>query len=325
MEHFLSTSKFLLTFMPISTPSSFTDHLIVLRDHYQELLTEQESKLQHFHAQLTHINALLSDSPFPIPALNTHPELLFDAELAPEALSHSVAKPSKVRGSSKARKSATRAKSSRNPAKSLSRRGPEIILPLLPRFKGMSKIESVGQILQENAGQVLHMDEIITALVGELNEADLKAERSRIKDTLYKGAIQGRWVKLKDQPQRYTLDPKLVKKASVSKSQRSSQKKTKSRSTSAKRKPVGKTEQQKWQPHYQGKSLTTAIGDIMQAHSGEVMTAGEVAEELYGLEYLFTEVELAAVKKQVGTVLAKGVSLGNWQRVGDQRGAYILR
>jgi hypothetical protein len=63
----------------------------------------------------------------------------------------------------------------------------------------------------------------------------------------------------------------------------------------------------------------------MQAHSGEVMTAGEVAEELYGLEYLFTEVELAAVKKQVGTVLAKGVSLGNWQRVGDQRGAYILR
>ncbi|NJK29835.1 MAG: hypothetical protein HC851_09160 [Acaryochloris sp. RU_4_1] len=312
--------------MPKSTPSSFTDHLIVLRDHYQELLTEQQSKLQHFHAQLTHINALLSDSPFPIPALNTHPELLFNVELAPEALSNSGAKPPKARGSSKGRKSTAQAKSSRKPAKSSpSRRGPEIILPLLPRFEGMSKIESVGQILQENAGQVLHMDEIITALVGELDEADLKAERSRIKDTLYKGAIQERWVKLKDQPQRYTLDEKLVKKASASKSKQSSQKKTNSRSTFAKRKPVGKTEQQKWQPQYQSKSLTTAIGDIMQAHSGEVMTAGEVAEELYGLEYLFTEVELAAVKKQVGTVLAKGVSLGHWQRVGDQRGAYILR
>lgn len=189
----------------------------------------------------------------------------------------------------------------------------------------MSKIEAVGQILQENAGQVLHMDEIITALVGKLNEADLKAERSRLKDILYKGTIQERWVKLKDQPQHYTLDKILLKTSPTSKPKQSSQKATKSRPTSSKAKPAGKAGQQGWQPEYQGKPLTAAISDIMQAHQGEVMTTEGVAEELYGQEYLFSATELTAVKKQIGTVLAKGVKMKDWQRVKDRRGAYILR
>ncbi|NJR56477.1 MAG: hypothetical protein HC768_19155 [Acaryochloris sp. CRU_2_0] len=310
--------------MPKSTLSSLSDHLVVLRDHYQELLTEQESKALHLREQLTHISGLLSDLPVLTPEINASPDLALKAELTPEPVAKSVAKPSRTSSKSKGRKPSAQPKSSGKPTKSSSRKGSAIILPLLPRFVGMSKIEAVGQILQDNAGQVLHMDQIITALVGELNEADLKAERSRIKDTLYKGAIQERWVKLKDQKQSYTLDKKLLKTSSDSKPKGSSKKTTKSRPTSSKRKSASKTEQQKWQPEHQGKSLTTAISDIMQAYQGEVMTTEGIAEELYGEKNLRNGVDLTAVKKQIATVLGRAVTLGHWQRVEDQRGAYIL-
>ncbi|NJM95707.1 MAG: hypothetical protein HC792_05995, partial [Acaryochloridaceae cyanobacterium CSU_5_19] len=64
---------------------------------------------------------------------------------------------------------------------------------------------------------------------------------------------------------------------------------------------------------------------ILKAHRGKVMTAEGVAEELFEAEHQFSQQDWAAIKKQIGTVLSKGLSMQQWQRLANQRGAYILK
>jgi hypothetical protein len=71
-----------------------------------------------------------------------------------------------------------------------------------------------------------------------------------------------------------------------------------------------------------GKNLTDAVGKVMQANQGQVMTASLMAKALF--EQVDRNI-LSAVKKNLNTVFARGVMRGRWQRVTGQKGAYVLR
>ncbi|NJM67201.1 MAG: hypothetical protein HC851_16765 [Acaryochloris sp. RU_4_1] len=177
----------------------------------------------------------------------------------------------------------------------------------------------------------MHTDQIIQQLLGDLGEADLQAERGRIKDTLYRGTKEKRWMKLKDKPQHYTLDDSLLdqaatpepasgKKVTNTKAQKSTRKSQ--QTTASKRKR--QESQHQWRAAYADRSLTTAVTEVMQAHPGQVMTADSIAEELLEPEQALSQQDWSAIKKKIGTVLSKGLSLQQWQRLEGQRGAYTM-
>ena len=84
-------------------------------------------------------------------------------------------------------------------------------LQVLPKYRGLSKFEAVMQLLQSNAGSILHVDYIVRTLYGELEPNAFKVAKDRVSNTLYTGHKQKNlWAKVPDQIGCYTLDLKLV-------------------------------------------------------------------------------------------------------------------
>jgi hypothetical protein len=84
--------------------------------------------------------------------------------------------------------------------KKSSSRGREQVLPLPAEYTGLSKIDTVAKVLEENKGKVMHMDDIIEQLYGKLSESDLKAEKVRMKDVMTRGVKRNLWRKAEGVP-----------------------------------------------------------------------------------------------------------------------------
>jgi hypothetical protein len=85
------------------------------------------------------------------------------------------------------------------PAKTGSR-GRTQVLSLPAQYAGLSKIETVAKLLEENNGKVMHMNEIIEQLYGKLSGEDLKAEKVRMKDVMTRGVQRQLWNKAQGVP-----------------------------------------------------------------------------------------------------------------------------
>lgn len=89
-------------------------------------------------------------------------------------------------------------------------------LDVLPQYRGLPKEEAVMQLLQSNAGTILHIDYIVRSLYGELNKSAFKLAKDRVANTLYRGQQKKLWVKVPQQPGCFTLDLKLIDPALAS-------------------------------------------------------------------------------------------------------------
>jgi hypothetical protein len=85
------------------------------------------------------------------------------------------------------------------PTKSGSR-GRTQVLSLPSQYAGLSKIETVAKVLEDNNGKVMHMEEIIEQLYGKLSGDDLKAEKVRMKDVMTRGVQRKLWNKAQGVP-----------------------------------------------------------------------------------------------------------------------------
>jgi hypothetical protein len=106
------------------------------------------------------------------------------------------------------------------PTKTASR-GRTQVLSLPAQYAGLSKIETVAKVLEENKGKTMHMDEIIEHLYGKLSGEDLKAEKVRMKDVMTRGVQRQLWRKAQGVPSSIVAgesDPRrdVTEKASVS-------------------------------------------------------------------------------------------------------------
>jgi hypothetical protein len=79
-------------------------------------------------------------------------------------------------------------------------RGRTQVLSLPAQYLGLSKIDAVAKVLEENSGSVMHMDEIIEHLYGKLTDNELKAEKVRMKDVMTRGVQRQLWQKAKGVP-----------------------------------------------------------------------------------------------------------------------------
>jgi hypothetical protein len=84
--------------------------------------------------------------------------------------------------------------------KKSSSRGREQVLSLPAEYAGLSKIDTVAKVLEENKGKVMHMDDIIEQLYGKLSGDDLKAEKVRMKDVMTRGVKRKLWRKAEGVP-----------------------------------------------------------------------------------------------------------------------------
>jgi hypothetical protein len=84
--------------------------------------------------------------------------------------------------------------------KKSSSRGREQVLSLPAEYAGLSKIDTVAKVLDENKGKVMHMDDIIEQLYGKLSGDDLKAEKVRMKDVMTRGVKRKLWRKAEGVP-----------------------------------------------------------------------------------------------------------------------------
>ncbi len=230
-----------------ATSGNFTEQLIALRTHYQTQIAVLEHQATHAREQVAHINALLIDQLISTETTvledGTPPALLAEAvERLQEALP--LATPSKQTTPKQKEKATAQAQpapeSQTAPAntpesppasagdapdaptsqpKQAPQQNPRIILPLQPPYVGMSKIDAVSKIMQEQPGKILHVDDLIHALFGDLSLEDLKAERQRMKSVMTQGIKSGRWVKVKTVPSSYVIDSVVEpQKATPSKS-----------------------------------------------------------------------------------------------------------
>ena len=84
-------------------------------------------------------------------------------------------------------------------------------------YDQMNKIDAITQIMKEQSGNLVHMDDLILKLYGELSGDELKVERKRMHNTMYQGTQQNRWRKDPKVPMSYIFEKKSQAKPKESK------------------------------------------------------------------------------------------------------------
>ncbi len=307
-----------MTLEPSDSP--FVDQLITQRDYYQAQIETFEQQANHARQQLVHINALLLDQflpasdSSPIAIAATRQEVAYRP-----ALTNGAPETAQLLGSAPITQPTSEVKSA-VPAKPVTdRKGrPQTLLPLLAPYAHLSKIAAVGQVLQEHQGSGVNPEAVIQSLYGDLNAADLKDEQTRMRATLNHGVRKGLWRK-----QGRGGDYALNESKSLQSKPQAAQAQPKSSEASqlAQPKPAKQTAKKSKTSRGRGQSLMDQVVNVMQSHPGEVMTSESVAKELFGS---LPSKQWAAVRKRISGIFSQGVQLKKWQRVANQKGAYIL-
>jgi hypothetical protein len=180
--------------------------------------------------------------------------------------------------------------------------------PLLPQYEHLSKSEGIEKLLPEEAGNILHIDDIIRYLCGELETPAFKAEKNRLYNTLNQGVEKGLWDKVPGRSGCYTIVLEQAIKEPDPKKPTNKQQEISA---------IALTEA--LPSDYQGLKLTQAVEKVLQKNVGQGMNSEKVAQ------ILFSEVEedvFATAKNKVGKILWSGANQGRWQGVPGKLGVY---
>jgi hypothetical protein len=85
-------------------------------------------------------------------------------------------------------------------------------IPMLKVYEGQFLIDALSTFLEQNAGKVFSVSEVITGIYGELNAADDREVKNKVLNELSRGHRTGRFTRVPEQIGLYTWDYKLVNK-----------------------------------------------------------------------------------------------------------------
>jgi hypothetical protein len=200
-----------------SASASLLDGLLALRDRYIAILNDSENQSNHAKEQLSHLNALLVDqlvvsgAPTDLGVAKLQPAAPAQLPPAPASIPTFIAPP--------APKSAAKAAAPVIAAPPKGRKAPgqmsksstrETVLPLLPPYGGLTKIQAVQRVMEEHAGKEVHLDDVIHILHGELDKITLRQERGRMRNLMWRGADRKLWDKIRGKDSYYTLKMTLL-------------------------------------------------------------------------------------------------------------------
>jgi hypothetical protein len=305
--------------IPPSTPTpSLTNSLIALKTQYERSLTQASTNASHLREQLSHVNALLLNqllqSNGVVPQLaQGAPEVPVVEAIAPASAQSVAASPAAEAPASdrpKPNASPRKAKATAEPAPSLGKRSTR---PLLPAYRGLTRLEAIAQLLQTTPGQDVTTDQVSEGLFGKLSAADHKAERKSLNTQMYQGVVRELW-------QKGTKTGTFLARASApSKSTES----TKAPATKAQAPAttVAKRKSLTLLPAYAELSKGDAIAQVLTAASGEVLHHDTIIQTLYG--DLSPEV-LKEERIRIKTALLTGVRDGKWQKASVPSSYFIM-
>ncbi|MBD6620798.1 hypothetical protein FNW02_34865 [Komarekiella sp. 'clone 1'] len=84
-------------------------------------------------------------------------------------------------------------------------------IPILITYEGQFLIDALSTFLEQNAGKVFNVSEVITGIYGEQNAADVREVKNKVLNELSRGHRTGRFTRVPDQIGFYTWDYKLIK------------------------------------------------------------------------------------------------------------------
>jgi hypothetical protein len=214
-----------------SQTATLIDGLAALRARYISMLSDAEHQAEHAKVQLVHLNALLVDQMF---APELAPANLGTAEF--QSASSSAALPPAVadipvfiapapavsapvasRGKKAAAPKAPVTKGRKAPGQMSKSSTRETVLPLLPPYGGLTKIQAVQRVMEEHSGKEIHLDEVIRILHGDLDKITLRQERGRMRNLMWRGADRKLWDKIRGKDSYYTLKMSLLSSSSAAK------------------------------------------------------------------------------------------------------------
>lgn len=314
--------------MTTTTTQQTVQTLTTLKAHYEHQLTQADAPAKHHHYAdlLLHANALLMGLP---EQSNGHTVPATPLEAAAKAT---------VQTNPKMKANQAKAKPEPGPASRIS-------FQSLPAYQGKTKLEAIGTILKEHQGKVMHQDDIIQELYGELSPEAFKIEQLRMRAALIQGIKKKLWQKapirssyiLKastqaTSPAQPKTEPKPLPTAKVSGKGRAKRKSstvakkvlaTAKNETALPKKPEIISLQSKtlgakiilpMHSDFDGLSKIDAVTKVMNETPGIVVNIDDIIERLFGqLSLADYKVEKARMKD----VMNRGQGRGLWRQAGE--------
>jgi hypothetical protein len=314
--------------MTTTTTQRTVQTLTTLKAHYEHQLAQADAPARHYHYAdlLLHANALLMGLP---EQSNGHTVPAAPLEAAAKAT---------VQTNSKMKANQAKAKPESVPASRIS-------FQSLPAYQGKTKLEAIGMILKEHQGKMMHQDDIIQELYGELSPEAFKLEQLRMRAALIQGIKKKLWQKapirssyiLKASTQATTpaqpkTEPTPLPKAKVSGRGRAKRKSstvakkvlaTAKNETALPKKPEIISLQSKtlgakiilpMHSDFDGLSKIDAVTKVMNETPGIVVNIDDIIERLFGqLSLADYKVEKARMKD----VMNRGQGRGLWRQAAE--------
>ncbi|AFY35819.1 hypothetical protein [Calothrix sp. PCC 7507] len=314
-------------------PETLISPLLELRDYYARITEEYERLYTQARSQLNHVEALLSnwstsdtnhqisivgvtrETPTSIPGetrLSLSPANISDVELESTASAPQDSHNSKIDNSA----SATDINQYQDASTSLESNdhsGKILDIPMLPEYQGLTRMEAIKKLLQENIGTVCHIDFVVRSLYGELESHVFKVVKGRVQSSLTQGREKNNWCGIPEEPGCYTLDLGLLSSSNGSNGH--------SKTVKPKKKPLvfPKTKIVPMLSAFEGQFLIDAISSLLKKHAGKIFTVAEVIAGLYGN---IDAEETREIKSKVLNELSRGYRTGRFSKIPDKIGLY---
>jgi hypothetical protein len=288
--------------------------LIALKSQYEQALNAANTKANHIREQLSHVNALLLNQLLPhnggVPRLNQSATDVLVEAIAP---SPAISPAAKAPTSTTPKPQTSPRKTKAAPAPEPTAEGKRSIRPLLPAYRGMTRLEAISKILHATPGQDVTTEQISEKLFGKLSAEEHKAERKSLNTQMYKGQSLKLWRK-GTATGKYIIDASTTSKSAPITSKAPAAKAKAPATNTAKRRSLTLL------PAFAGLSKGDAIAQVLIAASGEVLHHDTIIQTLYG--DLSLE-ELKAERTRIKTALLTGVKDGKWQKAFEPSSYFI--
>ncbi|MBE8992283.1 hypothetical protein [Nostoc sp. LEGE 12450] len=334
--------------VPLSPPQKAIESLFALRDYYAPLVEEYEKLYTLAKANLTHVEALLSNWPLAEEVANeeftsekgknfflflseesvnddvepiTHLELDDSQDTSTvatqllESTQQNIFTLIQAWSGEESDASIDSPFLLEPPIETLTQQRPQhgTETAMLPIFQSLSRPEAIEQVLVEHIGTIVHIDFIVKTLYGELEPDAFKLIKGRVQSSLTHGKETNKWFSVPTKPGYYTLSLTLLPKPETKNSSTRVKGKNKKQVLPPQPKDIPMLEE------FQGQFLIDALTTFLENNSSKVFGVSEITNGIYGE---LTATEIKEVKNKVLNELSRGHRIGRFTRVPEQIGFY---